>query len=64
MESIAASRAISAKKRALGIAFIVIGLLALLTPLTPGSWLIIAGLELLGIRLAAAEKIKTWLGKK
>lgn len=57
-------RTISAKKRVLGIALIIVGLAALLTPLTPGSWLIIVGLEVMGIRLAVAEKIKVWLGKK
>ena len=57
-------RTVSAKKRVLGIALIIVGLVALLTPLTPGSWLIIVGLEVMGIRLAAAEKIKAWLGKK
>ena len=35
----------------IGILFIVVGFLALITPLTPGSWLILVGLELLGIRL-------------
>ncbi|OGY99406.1 MAG: hypothetical protein A2945_00940 [Candidatus Liptonbacteria bacterium RIFCSPLOWO2_01_FULL_52_25] len=64
MEQKDTPRAISAKKRVLGIALIIVGLVALLTPLTPGSWLIIVGLEIFGIRLAAAEKIKAWLGKK
>ena len=64
MEQKDTPRTISAKKRVLGIALIVIGLLALITPLTPGSWLIIVGLEVFGIRLAAAEKIKAWFGKK
>lgn len=38
-------------KKLLGVVFIVLGLAALLTPLTPGSWLALIGLELLGIRL-------------
>ena len=41
-----------------GIILIVIGLVALFTPLTPGSWLAIIGLELIGVRLAFVEKIK------
>jgi xanthine/uracil permease len=45
-------------KKIIGIIFIVLGLLALLTPLTPGSWLIPIGLELIGIRLAFVDKIK------
>ena len=37
-------------KKILGVLLIIIGLLALVTPLTPGSWLAIIGLELLGLR--------------
>ena len=43
-------------KKFLGIVFIIAGLAALLTPLTPGSWLILIGLELLGIRLLIEKK--------
>ena len=50
--------------KALGVILIILGLAALVTPLTPGSWLAIAGLELLGIRLAAWEKVKAWFVKK
>ena len=35
-------------KKTVGIILIIAGLTALLTPLTPGSWLIFIGLELLG----------------
>lgn len=38
-------------KKAVGVILIVVGLFALLTPLTPGSWLIPVGLQLLGLRL-------------
>jgi len=34
-----------------GVILILIGLVALFTPLTPGSWLAIIGLELLGVRI-------------
>ena len=52
-------------KKILGFILIVLGLLALLTPLTPGSWLIFVGLELFGIHLAAWEKIKSsWVKYK
>jgi len=40
-----------------------IGLLALATPLTPGSWLAFIGLELLGARFLAVDKLKEWLKK-
>jgi glutathione peroxidase-family protein len=67
-------------KKVIGVILIVVGLIALFTPLTPGSWLALIGLELLGIRKwvfrkflndkqrAAAErfmeKIKSKLKKK
>ncbi len=43
-------------KKILGIILIIVGLFALLTPLTPGSWLALIGLELLGIRLLVEKK--------
>jgi len=39
-------------KKVLGVILIIIGIFALLTPLTPGSWLALIGMELVGIRLA------------
>ena len=43
-----------------GITLVLIGLLALLTPLTPGSWLIFVGLELLGLRILLRDKLLAW----
>ncbi len=40
----------SLAKKIIGAVLILLGLLALVTPLTPGSWLIFIGLELIGIR--------------
>ena len=37
-------------KKVIGVILIIVGLIALFTPLTPGSWLALIGLELLGIR--------------
>lgn len=51
-------------KKITAVVFIVIGLLALITPLTPGSWLIFVGLELLGIRMIFWDKIKDKFSKK
>ena len=48
----------SPTKKFVGVALIIIGFLALITPLTPGSWLAFVGLELLGVRLSVWEKIK------
>lgn len=44
-------------RRTIGIVLIVIGVLALVTPLTPGSWLIFIGAELLGFELVFARKL-------
>ncbi len=45
-------------KKVVGVILVVIGLLALVTPFTPGSWLIFVGLELLGVELIFWDKIK------
>lgn len=47
-------------KKLLGIFFVFLGLFALITPLTPGSWLALIGLELLGIRFLFVDKIMLW----
>jgi len=46
-----------ALKIILGILLILIGVFALLTPLTPGSWLALIGLEILGLRLLLERKL-------
>ena len=43
-------------RKILGVILIIVGLAALLTPLTPGSWLALIGLELLGVHLLVFEK--------
>ncbi len=43
-----------------GVALIIIGFVALVTPLTPGAWLMFVGLELIGVRLVAWDRIKAW----
>jgi len=53
-----------ALKIALGIVLIILGVLALLTPLTPGSWLALIGLEILGLRLLIERKIISLLPQK
>lgn len=37
-------------KKVIGIILIIYGIFALVTPLTPGSWLALIGMELLGVR--------------
>lgn len=51
---------ISVLKKILGVLLILIGVLALITPLTPGSWLALIGLELLGLRTLFDDKIRAW----
>ncbi len=41
----------------LGIILIILGVAALLTPLTPGSWLALIGLEILGLRFLLERKL-------
>ncbi|MBI2097418.1 MAG: hypothetical protein HYT46_00565 [Candidatus Vogelbacteria bacterium] len=48
-------------KKTIGVLFIIIGLLILITPFTPGSWLIFVGLEFLGVRFWLLDKIKSKL---
>ena len=50
-------------KKVVGVILILIGLAALFTPLTPGSWLAIIGLELLGMRILFFDKLKFWKKK-
>ncbi|OHA13608.1 MAG: hypothetical protein A2909_00715 [Candidatus Tagabacteria bacterium RIFCSPLOWO2_01_FULL_39_11] len=51
-------------RKIIGIVLVFIGFAALLTPFTPGSWLIFVGLELLGLRFLLWEKIKQYLKNK
>ncbi len=51
-------------KMAGGVLLILIGLIALVTPLTPGAWLMFVGLELIGVRLTMWDKIKEWINKR
>ena len=51
-------------KKSLGIICIILGFLALITPLTPGSWLILIGLEILGLGFLLDGKLFRWLKGK
>jgi len=48
-------------KKVLGIILIILGFLALITPLSPGSWLILVGLELLGFGFLFEDKLPAFL---
>jgi len=46
----------------LGVASVIIGFVLMILPLVPGWWLLIIGLELLGLRLLVQKKAKCYLG--
>jgi uncharacterized protein YqgC (DUF456 family) len=48
----------------LGVILIIVGVIALVTPFTPGSWLAVIGLELLGLRLLVQRKFVSLLPVK
>ena len=50
-------------RKILAVFLIIVGTVALVTPLSPGAWLIPIGLGFLGVRLAFWEKIKVWWSK-
>ena len=50
-------------KKTVGVILILIGLAAFFTPFTPGSWLAIIGIELLGVRILFFDKFKFWKRK-
>lgn len=51
-------------KKIIGIFLFIVGLLALVTPFTPGSWLIFVGLEFLGFRILFWDMIKARFSAK
>lgn len=52
-------------KKVFGVLLIILGVIALVTPFTPGSWLVFVGLGMLGIRVGFWHDMqdKYW-GKK
>ena len=51
-------------KKIVGVLLIVVGFLALITPFSPGSWLILVGLEFLGLRILLQDKLLAWAQRK
>ncbi len=45
-------------RKIIGVILMIVGLIALVTPLTPGSWLFLIGFELLGLRVLFFPKNK------
>jgi hypothetical protein len=50
-------------RKATGIIFVVIGLLSVITPFTPVGFLLLLGLEILGLRVLVWDKLKGWFKK-
>jgi hypothetical protein len=48
-------------KKALGIIFIILGFIALITPCSPGSWLILVGLEFMGLGFLFENRLPAFL---
>ena len=51
-------------KKIAGVALVIIGTIALITPFTAGSWLIFVGLQLLGVHFLFWDKVKNWFKNK
>lgn len=47
-------------RKVVGVILVVVGFLSLITPATPGAWLILIGLEMLGLRLLLSDKLVAW----
>lgn len=48
-------------RRIAGLAMVFLGLILYLIPLLPGSWAIVIGLEILGVRLLVVDMVKEWI---
>jgi hypothetical protein len=48
----------------LGVILIILGVIAALTPFSPGSWLALIGLEILGLRLVFQRKLVSLTPRK
>ena len=51
-------------KITLGVILVIVGVLAAITPLSPGSWLALVGMELLGVRILFERKFLSLLPQK
>jgi uncharacterized protein YqgC (DUF456 family) len=51
-------------KKVLGIIFVLVGFVGIITPFTPWGILFFVGLEFLGIRFLFIDKIKNYFKKK
>ncbi|MEN6338471.1 MAG: hypothetical protein ABFE01_29800 [Phycisphaerales bacterium] len=54
----------SVTRKTVGVILVILGFAALVTPLSPGSWLILVGLEFLGLRILLENKLWQWIEKR
>ncbi|OHA91114.1 MAG: hypothetical protein A2665_02885 [Candidatus Zambryskibacteria bacterium RIFCSPHIGHO2_01_FULL_46_30] len=50
-------------RKTTGVVLVIIGLISIITPLTPVGFLLLLGLEILGIRILVWDKLKSWFKK-
>ena len=51
-------------RKVIGVVLVVIGLISIITPLTPVGFLLVIGLEILGVRVLFWDKLKSWFKKE
>jgi len=51
-------------RKVTGVILVIIGLISIITPLTPVGFLLVIGLEILGVRVLFWEKLKNWFKKE
>jgi hypothetical protein len=50
-------------RKIVGVTLFVIGLLSVITPFTPVGFLLLLGLEILGLRTLIWDRLKNWIKK-
>ena len=48
-------------RKTVGVILVIVGLLSIVTPFTPVGFLLLLGLEILGVRYLLWDKFKNWL---
>ncbi len=50
-------------RKVVGVGMVIVGLISAVTPFTPVGFLLIVGLEILGVRFLFWDKLKNWFKK-
>lgn len=51
-------------RRAIGVMLVMTGLISVITPFTPVGFLLLLGLEILGLRVLVGDKLRDWFRKR